>query len=50
VIDFESIVRFLEETDYRGWIMTEDESPDAVNDSDGVVMADGKYMGKIGGF
>lgn len=50
VIDFESIVRFLEETDYRGWIMTEDESPDAVNDSDGVVMADGRYMGKIGGF
>ena len=50
VIDFESIVRFLEETDYRGWIMTEDESPDAVNDSDGVVMADGRYMGRIGGF
>ena len=50
VIDFESIVRFLEETDYRGWIMTEDESPDAVKDSDGVVMADGSYMGRIGGF
>ena len=47
VIDFESIVRFLEETDYRGWIMTEDESPDAVADSDGVVLADGAYMAKI---
>ena len=44
VIDFASIVRFLEDTDYRGWIMTEDESPDAVEDSDGVVLADGKYM------
>ena len=44
IIDFESIVRFLEQTDYRGWIMTEDESPDAVADSDGVVLADGKYM------
>lgn len=47
IIDFESIVRFLEETDYRGWIMTEDESPDAVADSDGVVLADGAYMAKI---
>ena len=47
IIDFKSIVRFLEETDYRGWIMTEDESPDAVADSDGVVLADGKYMAEI---
>ena len=47
IIDFESIVRYLEETDYRGWIMTEDESPDAVADSDGVVLADGKYMAPI---
>ena len=49
VIDFVSIVRFLEETDYRGWIMTEDESPDAVEDSDGVVLADGKYMASVRG-
>ena len=47
--DFASIVRYLEETDYRGWIMTEDESPDAVADSDGVVLADGKYMASIRG-
>lgn len=45
--DFKPIVKYLEDTDYRGWIMTEDESPDAVLDSDGVVMADGKYMKSI---
>ena len=40
IIDFPSIVRYLEETGYRGWIMTEDESPDAVEDSDAVVLED----------
>ena len=44
IIDFKSIIDYLKETDYRGWIMTEDESPDAVKDSDGVVLADGKYI------
>lgn len=44
---FKAIVDFLKETGYRGWIMTEDESPDAVEDSDGVVLADGKYMAGI---
>lgn len=42
--DFKPIVKYLEDTDYRGWIMTEDESPDAVQDSDGVVLADGAYI------
>ena len=44
IIDFPSIVQFLKDTQYGGWIMTEDESPDAVNDSDSVVLADGAYM------
>ena len=47
IIDFPSIVRYLEETGYRGWIMTEDESPDAVEDSDAVVLEDGRYMRMI---
>ena len=47
IIDFPSIVRYLEETGYRGWIMTEDESPDAVEDSDAVVLEDGRYMKMI---
>ena len=45
--NFRAIVDFLKETDFGGWIMTEDESPDAVADSDGVVMADGAYMASI---
>jgi len=44
IIDFGEIVRFLSASGYRGWIMTEDESADAVEDSDGVVLADGAYM------
>ena len=45
--DFTSIVDFLDETGYKGWIMTEDESPEAEHDSDQVVLADGKYMKSI---
>ncbi len=45
--DFRSVVDFLDESGYSGWIMTEDESPDAVRDSDGVVLADGSYMSRI---
>lgn len=45
--DFKAIVDYLKETGYEGWIMTEDESPDAVHDSDGVVLADGAYMHRI---
>lgn len=45
--NFKAIVDFLNETDYQGWIMTEDESPDAESDSDSVVLADGAYMKSI---
>lgn len=44
VIDFRAIIDYLKETDYRGWIMTEDESPDAVRDPDSVVLADGAFI------
>lgn len=44
VIDYPGIVRYLEETNYGGWIMVEDESPWAETDSDGVVAIDGRYM------
>ena len=47
IADFKAIVDFLKETDYQGWIMTEDESPEAVIDSDRIVLADGKYMKSI---
>lgn len=45
-IDYPAIISYLAETNYRGWIMVEDESPRAVEDSDGVVMLDGAYMCK----
>lgn len=43
-IDYPAIVKYLEDTGYGGWIMVEDESPSAAEDSDGVVMWDGAYM------
>ncbi len=43
-IDYPAIMKYLDETGYRGWIMVEDESPRAVEDSDGVVAVDGAYM------
>lgn len=44
IIEFKPIIEYLKATDYRGWIMTEDESPDAVKDSDAVVLADGLFI------
>ncbi len=43
-IDYPKVVRYLEETNYKGWIMVEDESTRAVDDPDGVVIADGAYV------
>lgn len=45
-IDYPAIIAYLAETEYRGWIMVEDESPRAAKDSDGVVASDGAYMCK----
>lgn len=45
-IDYPAIMAYLAETEYRGWIMVEDESPLAAKDSDGVVALDGAYMCK----
>lgn len=43
-IDYPAIISYLEQTDYRGWIMVEDESPDAVRDSDAAVFYNGAYL------
>ena len=43
-IDYPAIVQFLADQDYRGWIMVEDESAMAADDSDAVVLLDGAYM------
>lgn len=46
-IDYPAILAFLADTDYRGWVMVEDESPRAAADSDGVVALDGAYMRRV---
>lgn len=43
-IDFKGIVRVLEQSDYRGWIMIEDESPRAEVNPDTVTQANGEYI------
>ena len=44
VIDFPSIVTFLHETDFAGWIMVEEESREAESAPDSVTMANGRYV------
>lgn len=48
-IDYPSVIAWLRETDYRGWIMVEDENSAAFSDSDAVVMKDGAYMRQFSG-
>jgi inosose dehydratase len=43
-IDFAGIVSILEQHNYRGWIMVEDESPRAESDPDAVTRANGEYL------
>ena len=43
-IDYPAVMDYLADTGYKGWIMVEDESPEAEQDSDKVVMVDGAYM------
>jgi len=43
-IDYPSVINYLEETRYGGWIIVEDESPLASTDPDSVVRKDGAYM------
>ncbi len=47
VINFESITRYLIETNYSGWIIMEDECDQAISDPDGVTLADGKYIDEV---
>jgi inosose dehydratase len=43
-IDFSGIVKVLEEAGYNGWIMVEDESPQAELEPDAVTLANGEYL------
>jgi inosose dehydratase len=44
VIDFRGITRYLRDSGYRGWIIVEDECPQAVEDPDQVALRDGVYL------
>jgi inosose dehydratase len=44
VIDFPQIVKMLKDTGYVGWIMIEEESPEAKTDPDSATNKNGKYM------
>ena len=44
VADFEAMVRYLTDTEYRGWIMVEDESHRAEKDPDTVSVENGAYI------
>jgi inosose dehydratase len=43
-IDFPGIVAYLRDTDFAGWVVLEDESPEAEHDPDAAVAGNGKYV------
>ncbi|WP_309490310.1 sugar phosphate isomerase/epimerase family protein [Oceaniferula flava] len=43
-VDLEGVTQWLYEEDYDGWIICEDEAPQAVDDPDGVTLHDGKWI------
>jgi inosose dehydratase len=43
-IDFPGIVTYLRDTGFAGWIVLEDESPDAERDPDAAVAGNGRYV------
>jgi inosose dehydratase len=44
IIDFKEITQYLIDSDFKGWIVMEDECDQAINDPDGVTMDDGVYI------
>lgn len=44
IIDFPGITRYLSDTGYQGWIVLEDESPDARDNPDEAVARNGEYI------
>lgn len=43
-VDFVAITRWLRAQSYTGWIICEDEGPEAVDDPDGVTLKDGDWV------
>ncbi|MDX1700837.1 MAG: hypothetical protein R3250_09480, partial [Melioribacteraceae bacterium] len=44
VIPFNEITQYLIDTEYKGWIIMEDECDRAITDPDGVTISDGEYI------
>ena len=44
IIDFPAIVTMLKDTGYRGWIMIEEESPEAEVDPNTATTKNGEYL------
>jgi len=47
VIAFESITQYLVDSQYKGWIIMEDECDEAIEDPDGVTLHDGIFINDI---
>ena len=43
-VDLVRITQWLQDRDYDGWTICEDEAPQAVDDPDGVTLHDGKWI------
>ena len=44
VIDFPRLMKVLDDADYDGWIVVEEESSDAESDPDGATLKNGRYL------
>jgi inosose dehydratase len=47
IIDIPAVTRFLADTDFAGWIVLEDESPEAEADPDRAVIRNGAYVRNV---
>ncbi|NND33698.1 MAG: TIM barrel protein [Saprospiraceae bacterium] len=47
IIEFEAIAQYLIDTDYRGWIIIEDECDACITDPDGITLKDGLYIDRV---
>ena len=46
-VDLLGVTRWLHDRDYAGWIICEDEAPQAVDDPDGVTLHDGRWIKEV---
>lgn len=44
IVDFPGVVKYLRDTNFSGWVVLEDESPEAERDPDSAVAGNGRYV------